>query len=115
MGGVAGIAQLAYALPISRPLEPVLVGGVALVLGFTLSSFNLIWLTTVQELVPRDKLGRVFALDQLGSLALIPVGYAVAGVISDRFSPIWVFVIAGALELITSLIGLSMRAVRELR
>jgi MFS family permease len=77
MGGVAGIAQLAYALPISRPLEPVLVGGVA--------------------------------------LALIPVGYAVAGVISDRFSPIWVFVIAGALELITSLIGLSMRAVRELR
>ncbi len=115
MGAIAGVAQLAYALPISRAMEPVIVGGVALVLGFTLSAFNLIWLTTVQELVPRDKLGRVFALDQLGSLALIPVGYAVAGVISDRYSPIWVFVIAGALEIITSVIGLSLRSVRELR
>ena len=38
-----------------------------------------------------------------------------AGVLSDRFSPIWVFVIAGALEVATSLIGLSIRAVRELR
>jgi hypothetical protein len=115
MGGIAGFADLAYGLPITRPLEPLLVGGVALTLGITLNAFNLIWLTTVQELVPRDKLGRVFALDQLGSLALIPVDYAVAGVLSDRFSPIWVFVLAGALEIITSVIGLSMRAVRDLR
>lgn len=115
LGCVAGVAMLAYALPVSPPLEPVLVGLVALVQGFALNSFNLIWLTTVQELVPGDKLGRVFALDSLGSLALIPVGYALAGVITDRFSPIWVLVIAGALEIITSLIGLSLRAVRELR
>ncbi|MDE3231508.1 MAG: MFS transporter, partial [Chloroflexota bacterium] len=115
MGIIAGLAELAFALPVTRPQEPLLVGGVALVMGFTLSGFNLIWLTTVHELVPRDKLGRVFALDALGSLALIPVGYALAGVISDRYSPVWVFVISGALEIITSLIGLSLRAVRELR
>jgi MFS family permease len=115
MGGVAGVALMAFGLPVTRPLEPILVGGVALVVGFTLNAFSLIWLTTVQELVPRDKLGRVFAIDALGSLALIPVGYAMAGVLSDQFSPIWVFVIAGALEVVTSLIGLSIRAVRELR
>ncbi|HEU5346062.1 MAG TPA: MFS transporter [Ktedonobacterales bacterium] len=115
MGAIAGVAMLGFALPVTRPLEPALVAGVALVTGFTLNSFNLIWLTTVQELAPRDKLGRVFSIDALGSLALIPVGYAVAGVLSDQFSPIWVFVIAGALEITTSLIGLSIRAVRDLR
>lgn len=115
MGVVAGVALLAYALPIARAAQPLLVGGVGLITGFMLNSFNLIWLTTVQELVPSDKLGRVFALDSLGSLGLVPVGYAVAGVISDRFNPIWVFVITGVVEIVTSLIGLALPAVRRLR
>ncbi|HEY7976048.1 MAG TPA: MFS transporter, partial [Ktedonobacterales bacterium] len=77
LGLVAGVALLAYAIPVTPRFQPALVCGVALIVGFTLSSFNLIWLTTVQELVPGEMLGRVFSLDQLGSLALIPVGYAI--------------------------------------
>ena len=64
--------------------------------------------------MPADKLGRVFSLDQLGSLGLVPIGLALAGVISDRTNPILVFVLAGAIKIGTSLIGLSLRGVREL-
>ncbi len=58
--------------------------------------------------------GSVYSVGAPGD-KLIPVGYALAGILSDRFNPIGVFVIASALKIITGLIGLSLRAVRELR
>ncbi len=115
MSLISACSLLTMALPVGRVWQPVLICGVALVVGFMSNSFNLIWLTTVQELVPADKLGRVFSLDLLGSLALVPIGLALAGVISDRTNPILVFVLAGAIKIGTSLIGLSLRGVRELR
>jgi MFS family permease len=115
MSLISAISLLAFALPVAPFWQPALVCGVGLVVGFMSESFNLIWLTTVQELVPADKLGRVFALDQLGSLALVPIGLALAGVISDRTNPILVFVLAGVIKIGTSLVGLSLRGVRALR
>ena len=114
MSLISACALLTMALPVAPIWQPALVCGVALVVGFMSNSFNLIWLTTVQELVPADKLGRVFSLDQLGSLALVPIGLAIAGVISDHTNPLDVFVLAGAIKVGTSLIGLSLRGVREL-
>jgi MFS family permease len=115
MSLISAVTLLAFALPIAPFWQPTLVCGVGVVVGFMSESFNLIWLTTVQELVPSDKLGRVFSLDQLGSLALVPIGYALAGAISDRTNPILVFVLAGAIKIGTSLVGLSLRGVRDLR
>ncbi len=45
--------------------------------------FGLLWHTTVQQEIPPDKLSRVYSYDALGSLALVPVGYAIAGPIAD--------------------------------
>ncbi|QQZ08660.1 MFS transporter [Heyndrickxia vini] len=41
--------------------------------------FGLIWETSLQELVPEEKFGRVASLDMLGSFALLPVGYLLTG------------------------------------
>ena len=40
---------------------------------------NTLWLTVLQERIPRDAISRVSAYDWMGSLVFMPVGYAVAG------------------------------------
>lgn len=41
-------------------------------LGLAPPLFGLIWTGTLQQMIPRDKLGRVISLDSLGSFALCP-------------------------------------------
>src|SRR5262249_58408075 len=49
-------------------------------LGFAALSFsNALWLTTLQERIPRRSLSRVSAYDWLGSPMFQPIGYALAG------------------------------------
>jgi MFS family permease len=49
-------------------------------LGFGALSFsNALWLTALQERIPRGSLSRVSSYDWLGSRALQPAGYALAG------------------------------------
>jgi hypothetical protein len=110
---LASIALAAFGLPWPETLLPVLACGASAVVGFCLEAFNAVWLGSVQTLVPTDKLGRVFSLDALGSLAMLPIGYALAGTVTDHWSAAWVFVGGGALNLGLSLIALTLRGVRE--
>ncbi len=66
------------------------------------------------ELVPNDRLGRVASIDLLGSLGLLPIGYALARVLTDHIGPAWVFVAGGAMNLILYVIQLSVRQIRAL-
>jgi hypothetical protein len=59
-------------------------------------------------------LGRVSSIDWLGSLALMPIGYALAGVLTDHIGASWVFIGAGAINLALIVVGLSARGIREL-
>ena len=47
--------------------------------GFGLSFGNTIWLTLVQELVPKHIFGRVFSMDTVLSQGLIPLSIAATG------------------------------------
>ena len=83
--------------------------------GFGIGVFSVIYYTTVQQIVPADKLGRVSAIDWIGSLAFEPVGLAVIGILTDRFGPSPVFLIAGGLNALLSLVAmLAVRGIREL-
>jgi hypothetical protein len=84
------------------------------VFGITISIFSLIWVNSVQELVPLEKLGRVFSIDQLGSFVLLPIGYGIAGWLTDRTSASTVFVMGGIATMLLIGIGLSRRAIRDL-
>lgn len=108
--GMGGLMVLLLGLPIG-------IGGVlgaALVIGVTGAAFGLVWTVTLQELVPRTALGRVASIDQLGSFALLPVGYWLTGWATDRLGPAPVFVVGGALTLGLMLVGLAHPAVRRL-
>jgi len=66
----------------------------------------------LQELVPGELLGRVSSIDYLGSFALLPVGFALAGWATDRIGPAAVFVIGGALTTALALSALLHPAIR---
>jgi hypothetical protein len=56
---------------------------------------GLAWVHALQEYVPSTQLGRVYSIDALGSYALIPVGYAIAGGMADVVGPATVFLVGG--------------------
>jgi DHA3 family tetracycline resistance protein-like MFS transporter len=82
--------------------------------GFCFNVFGLIWTITMQEMVPNDKLGRVYSIDSLGSWVLLPIGFALAGWGTDLFGAPTVFLIGGVGTILMTLIGLSHPAVRNL-
>ncbi|MBS4175598.1 MFS transporter [Bacillus sp. FJAT-49736] len=49
---------------------------------------GLIWETSLQELVPEEKFGRVASLDMLGTVALLPAGYLLTGWIAEGIGEI---------------------------
>lgn len=51
--------------------------------GAGIMLFGLIWETSLQEIVPEEKFGRVASLDYLGSFALLPVGYLLTGWLAE--------------------------------
>ncbi|RTZ56571.1 MFS transporter [Bacillus sp. SAJ1] len=49
---------------------------------------GLIWETSLQELVPEEKFGRVASLDMLGTVALLPAGYLLTGWVAEGIGEI---------------------------
>jgi DHA3 family tetracycline resistance protein-like MFS transporter len=86
----------------------------AMIMGAGMSIFMLIWTHTLQEMIPGEKLGRVASLDMLGSYVLLPVGFAIAGVASDRLGPGLVFVIGGVATTLLAGLGFLSRGIRTL-
>jgi MFS family permease len=77
-----GLAVSLWALEpalLARPF-PATVIAVAAAVGFGASGFsNAVWFTALQERIPREALSRVSSYDWLGSIALQPAGFALAG------------------------------------
>lgn len=67
--------------------------GVNALFGFS----NVIWVTLMQTLVPRDMLGRVSSLDWLISVGLLPLSLAITGPIAALIGSDATFFTAGAL------------------
>lgn len=82
---VAGTtALIAWIVPLLllADLAPVgLIARGAALAGGAHSLFGTLWETTLQSHIPHDSRSRVASYDQLGSLACLPVGYIIAGVV----------------------------------
>ena len=107
---VNGIMLLLFGL--KSPI-PVLIAAM-FVYGFCFNIFGLVWNSTLQEMVPHEKLGRVYAIDSLGSWILLPIGFALAGWGTDKLGSPTVFLIGGVGTILMILIGLSHPAIRNL-
>lgn len=94
------------------PFVPVLLAA-TFAFGAAMAVINLIWTNTVQTIVPPEALGRVFSLDALGSFALMPVGFGLAGWATDALGAPLVFVLGGALTLALGGLALLHPAIRQ--
>lgn len=112
---LSGLALLVFALPVTRDLAVFVVLPAAFLVGFGMDVMHIIWSNLLYELVPDEKLGRVSSVDLLGSLALLPVGYVVAGWLSDRSGPTAVFLIGGLSMIVLNCLPLLWRGIREIK
>jgi MFS family permease len=104
------VALAAAAMGLSIGSAGLLLAG--LVVGIGEAAVGLAWTNALQDHVPDHLLGRVYSLDYLGSAALIPVGYLVAGVASDAVGPSAVFLVGG---LVSAGILLAIAALPQIR
>lgn len=111
---VGGCALVACALPLPRPVEPVVAIIASALVGSGLATFTIIWGTLQQEKVPNDKLGRVSSITQLGIASALPGGLVVAGLLADHVGPATVFAIGGILVVVPAAIALCFRDIRQL-
>ena len=75
---------------------------------------ELIWIYTLQEMVPGELLGRVYSIDALGSFVLLPIGFSLSGWATDLFGAPTVFLIGGLGTMALASLGLLHPAIRGL-
>lgn len=111
-----GVWLVSALMLVAIGLSPSVTGVVAaaFICGMTLSIGNLIWINTIQELVPSQLLGRVSSIDQLGSLVFTPIGYGITGWATDLIGSSSVFIIGGIITCCLNIVGLLHPAVRAL-
>jgi MFS family permease len=81
-------------------------------LGFSL--LMIWWETALARHVPAHVLSRVSSYDWMGSLALLPLGYLVAGPLASAFGARTVLGVGSVVGLVLLLLALLPRSTREL-
>ena len=84
------------------------------ILGIAIDLFYVLWITTLQQRIPKESLSKVMSYDAFGSLAIAPLGLAVAGPIAEKFGATTVLDWITALTFLTLVIPLCFRDVRSL-
>jgi MFS family permease len=97
---------------LGAPLWLVLVVAVLNGIGFSL--FMVWWETALARHIPPSALSRVSAYDWMGSLALMPLGFAIAGPLASALGPRVVLGVGGAIGFGLMCLGLAPRSTRTL-
>ena len=97
------------------PIHPWLVIAVYFIVGLSTEPFGVYWPTAIQREVPRELQARVFSVDHMGSLALLPLGMAMVGPITEWVGMERYLTFAVAFHIITCLIVLFVPGVIDLK
>jgi MFS family permease len=82
--------------------------------GVGLGLFDVWWETALAQRIPGHLLSRVSAWDWMGSLALLPAGYLLAGPVGNALGDVRVLMGGGLLGLVAIALGLLPRSTRTL-
>jgi len=97
---------------LGSPLPVVVVCAFGTGVGFSL--LMIWWETALAHHIPPGALSRVSAWDWMGSLALLPLGYLLAGPLAEVFGARVVLGVGSAIGLALLALGLASRSVRDL-
>jgi MFS family permease len=107
-----GFVPAFFAFAFAAPLWVVVAS--ALLIGVCLDIFTVLWDTALQTHVPQESLSRVSAYDALGSVALGPLGLAIAGPAAATFGVTETLVAGGILTALANVGALASPEVRNL-
>jgi len=116
---LAGVTALTFfalpvvALALVAPLPVLMAASVAG--GMTIPVFVTAWLTSLQQHVEPEALSRVSAYDWFGSVATLPIGYALIGPISNALGDSGALWLAAAVWVAASAAVLAVPSIRRLR
>lgn len=112
----ATLGTFAFAGPVALlavRAPTVAIAAAAVVSGFGIAVFGTLWDTTLQQHIPAEVLSRVSAYDWLGSIALIPLGYALAGPLAGTLGVTGSLWLAAGWTVVGSAATLAVPAVRR--
>jgi MFS family permease len=102
------LIALAAAVPVAVVAATAFLGLAAVATG------NALWLTTLQERVPRRTLSRVAAYDWVGSQLFMPLGFVIAGPLAVALGRDAALLSAGAVLTLAALAVISVPSIRSL-
>lgn len=105
--GVAGLGAYGLMTELWHGLLAGFVTGALFELG------QVIWTTMLQQLVPRNLLGRVSSLDWMVSTGLVPISYALTGPVAEAFGPSQTMVVAALIGALLMGVLLFLPGVRD--
>jgi MFS family permease len=102
-------------LPVKpRALPQAVLVVVAFISGLAGALTGVWWETTLARHIPPGSLSRVSAWDYMGSLALMPLGFAVVGPLADAFGVRWVLGVGSVIGALMAALALTPKSVRAL-
>ncbi|MFF7236436.1 MFS transporter [Streptomyces collinus] len=113
-GAVALFVFFAFPAAVGAGLGVAAMAAGAAVAGAGISFWGVMWATSVQTQVPADVLNRIHAYDVAGSLAMMPVGRALAGPAAATLGADRVLLAAAAFSLVVPAVMLAVPAIRGL-
>ncbi|MDQ2875633.1 MAG: MFS transporter, partial [Actinomycetota bacterium] len=112
--GVLGLGLLGFQLLCMATGAPLpLLDAAMFLTGLGYALFGVLWASALQRSIPGELLGRVFAVEMLGTYALEPVGLAIAPLIAVAFGLRDVLITAMVVMVLTTVIPLLVPGVRE--
>jgi MFS family permease len=114
VGSIALFAFACFPASVGAGLGVVAMSAGAMIAGAGLSVWGVMWATSVQTQVAPDVLNRIHAYDVAGSLAMMPVGQALAGPAASVLGADNVLLVAGVMTLVAATALLSVPAIRDL-
>ena len=88
---------------------------VFVVSGAGLALFDVWWQTALAQRIPPHALSRVSSYDWMGSLALLPLGYLLAGPLGQALGNVEVVIAGGVIAFAVALLGFAIPDVWHLR
>lgn len=102
-------------LVLAFPISPTFIVLVYLIAGISVGPWDAYWPIALQREVPKEKLGRVFALDHAGSAGMIPLGMALVGPITNLIGERNFLLFAAAFHILVNVIVYRVPGVKEMR
>ncbi len=105
------IAPLSLAFPISQSFVVL----AYLFAGISIGPWEAFWNSAIQREVPRELQGRVFSIDQMGTMGLMPLGMALVGPAVSFFGEKQLLIGASVFHVIICLLVLRVPGVKDMK